>query len=131
MLPRSVSRNFSARKTFSVSWAGSRGNTQLTQTVRRHLMRQSIFDKRRKEGWLITFWCVRGSVICQISTPGDVDNGPTVDVALEDFQSAVRFARSVCRRTKRAVDAASAAVVEVPLTSEHFLALLAGSQPRR
>jgi hypothetical protein len=35
VLPRSVSRHFSARKTFSVSSVGSRGNTQLTQTVRR------------------------------------------------------------------------------------------------
>ena len=33
VLPRSVSRHFSARKTFSVSLVGSCGNTQLTQTV--------------------------------------------------------------------------------------------------
>ena len=34
VLPHSVSRHFSAQKTLSVSLAGSRGNTQLTQTVR-------------------------------------------------------------------------------------------------
>lgn len=55
---------------------------------------------------------------------------------LDGEEEGSKFAGSVdckdCLRllTKRAVDAASAAVVEAPLTPEHFLALLAGSQPR-
>jgi len=47
VLPRSVSRHFSARKTFSVSWAGSHGNTQLTQTVGKLSLQSSL-------GWVVS-----------------------------------------------------------------------------
>ena len=90
----------------------------------------NIFDKRRSEGWSVVFFCTPRSVIVHISTSDDFDETPQVDVAMPDFEAALKFARAVCRRTKRAVDAASAAVVEAPLTSRNFLALLAGSQPR-
>lgn len=89
----------------------------------------NIIDKRRKEGWNVVFFCTPRSIVVQISTT-DETQVPEVDVSLPDFESALKFARSVCRRTKRAVDAASAAVVEAPLTSKHFLALLADTQPR-
>lgn len=89
-----------------------------------------IIDKRRKQGWNITFFCTPRSVVCHICTTDEFDEPPQVDVNLKDLSSALKFARSVCRRTKRAVDAASAAVVEAPLTPEHFIVLLAGSQPR-
>jgi len=42
VLPRSVSRHFSARKAFPVSSVGSRGNPQLTQTVGRVAAPSSI-----------------------------------------------------------------------------------------
>ena len=50
VLPRSVSRHFSARKTLSVSSVGSRGNTQLTQTVRRCFF--NLFCLFKIGGWL-------------------------------------------------------------------------------
>ena len=78
----------------------------------------------------MTFFCTPRSVVCHICTSDDFEETPQVDVALQDFEAALKFARAVCRRAKRAVDTASAAVVEAPLTSKHFLALLAGSQPR-
>lgn len=88
-----------------------------------------ILDKRRKEGWRITFWCEKNSVICQIITPEQSEH-PAVDVAFKEFQCAVEFARSVCRRTPNAVDAASALVDGVPPDPEMFLALLASQTPR-
>ncbi len=90
-----------------------------------------IINKRVKEGWRVTFWCEPKSVVCQIFTPSDdVQESPTVDVAFDDFQSAVKFARSVCRRTSRAVDAAGVAVENwFQMSGDVFLALLA-EQPR-
>ena len=95
-------------------------------------MKESIFDKRRKEGWQITFWCTPQSVVCQITTPdGTEDGNLAVDIAFVDFPSAIKFARSVCRRTKRAVDAAGVAVENwFQMSGDAFLALLA-EQPRR
>ena len=90
----------------------------------------NIIDKRRKEGWSVVFFCTPRSVVVHISTSDDFEETPQVDVALPDFEMALTFARMVCRRTKRAVDAASAAVVEAPLTSKHFRALLTDTQPR-
>jgi len=97
----------------------------------------NIIDKRRREKWDITLWATEGSVIVQICLPeedgGRNESGPTVDVACRDFQTAVMFARSVCRRTPRAVDGAAALVFNwAKTTPETFLALLAGpQQPRR
>lgn len=94
-------------------------------------MRKSIIDKRREEGWRITIWGEANSVICQITTPDGTDDGNlAVDISLVDFESAVSFARSVCRRTQRAVDAAGAAVENwFQMSGDTFLALLA-EQPR-
>lgn len=97
-------------------------------------MRKSIIDKRREEGWRITIWGEANSVVCQITTPDEFgDASPVVDISFSDFSSAVKFARSVCRRTQRAVDGAAALVFNWQKTTpETFLALLAGSrQPRR
>lgn len=93
-----------------------------------------IIDKRRSEKWDITIWATVSSVIVQISLPqadgGRDEVGPVVDVACRDFQTAVKFARSVCLRTMRAVDSASAAVENwFTMTPEAFLALLADVQP--
>lgn len=95
-------------------------------------MRKSILDKRRNEGWSITIWCTQRSVVCQITTPDEFDDAsPVVDVTFPDFESAVKFARSVCHRTKRAVDAAGVAVENwFQMSGDAFLALLA-EQPRR
>jgi hypothetical protein len=89
-------------------------------------MRESVIDKRRNEGWLITFWCTPRSVICQITTPGEFQDSPVVDVACLDFQEAVSFARAVCRRPPRAINSAADQVSNwANTTPEIFLALLA------
>jgi len=90
-------------------------------------MRKSILDKRRNEGWSITIWCTRQSVVCQITTPDEFDNAsPVVDVSFSDFESAVKFARAVCRRTQHAVDAAGGGVENwFQMSGDVFLALLA------
>jgi hypothetical protein len=89
-------------------------------------MRKSILDKRRAEGWLITIWGGTNSVICQITTPSEFDDSsPVVDVACIDFQTALKFARSVCRRTQRAVDTAADLVFNWHKTTpETFIALV-------
>jgi hypothetical protein len=96
----------------------------------------NIIDKRRREKWDITLWATEGSVIVQICLPEEDgrrnESGPIVDVACRDFQTAVMFARSVCRRTPRAVDAAAGFVFNWAKTSpETFIALLHANQRQR
>jgi len=95
----------------------------------------NIIDKRRSEKWDITLWATVGSVIVQISLPENGDrneSGPVVDVACRDFQTALMFARSVCRRAPRAVDAAADLVFNWAKTSpETFIALLHANQRQR
>ena len=93
-------------------------------------------DRRRKERWDITLWATENSVIVQISLPeedgGRNESGPLVDVACRDFQSAVSFARSVCRLKPHTVDAAAALVFNWAETGpETFLALASDPQRQR